>query len=217
ELSDERINALEKELAHVYNELTAKAEKLSALRQKTAQEAGDRIADELKFLSMPKARFAVAVTPLADFGPQGRDAVEFMFSANAGEDARPLAKIASGGELSRVMLALRCVMTGKEDAGTLIFDEIDAGVSGAAAEQIGRKLQSLSKSRQVLCVTHLPQIAALAATHLVVTKSEAAGRTFTAVERVGGENRVGELARLISGNVVTESAKEAAREMLGTK
>ncbi len=217
ELSDERINALEKTLARVYNELSGQAEELSALRQKTADEAQRRIEEELRFLNMPKAKFIIDVRPLADFGPQGRDEVEFLFSANVGEEPRPLAKIASGGELSRVMLALRSVMTGKGDADTLIFDEIDTGVSGSAAEQIGRKLQSLSESRQVLCVTHLPQIACLAANHLVITKKEAAGRTFTAVEPVDGEARAGELARLLSGNVVTPAAMEAAREMLRTK
>lgn len=217
ELSDERINALEKELANVYNEMTGLSEKLSALRLKTALEAAARIEEELRFLNMPKARFSIGVTELQDFGPDGRDCVEFMFSANAGEELRPLAKIASGGELSRVMLALRSVLTGTDDADTLIFDEIDTGVSGSAAEQIGRKLESLSKNRQVLCVTHLPQIAALAANHLVITKREENGRTFTSVEKAVGEARVGELARLLSGNVVTAAAKDAAREMLLAK
>ncbi len=213
EFSEKNAETLEKEYNNVYNDLVNNSLELSKLRKKAAQKAEKLIEKELKFLNMPKAKFEVSVSPKEEIGSNGADEVEFLLSANAGLAPRPLAKIASGGELSRVMLAIRSII--KDDAeGTLIFDEIDTGVSGSAAEQIGLKLRELASSKQVLCVTHLAQIACLAKNHYVISKDESGGATATTVTQVEGEERALEIARLISGNTITEAAIDAAKEML---
>ena len=144
----------------------------------------------------------------------GMDAVQFLMSANVGEELKPIHKIASGGELARIMLALKNVLAENEQVTTLIFDEVDTGVSGRAAQKVARKMSDVARTKQVLCVTHLPQIAAMADSHFCVEKGEADGRTFTAVQQLNDEQRCGELARLTSGDLLTPAALQGAAEML---
>jgi DNA repair protein RecN (Recombination protein N) len=175
---------------------------------------------------MGRARVIVDVTPTAGAGDgllvdgarltrTGIDRVEFLIAPNRGEEPRPLRKIASGGELSRALLALKRVLADQGPVGTYVFDEVDAGVGGAVAEVIGRAIADIARHRQVLCITHLPQIAALARTHYVVGKTESKGRTLATIRRAAGAERVDEIARMIGGIKVGEAARHAAREMLG--
>ena len=144
----------------------------------------------------------------------GMDAVRFLMTANVGEALKPMSKVASGGELARIMLAIKNVLAEQDQVGTLIFDEVDAGVSGRAAQKVAEKLRAVAKSKQVLCVTHLPQIAALANTHLLIAKSERNGRTFTQVTPLDTEGRKREIARIIGGAEITETTLKSAEEML---
>jgi DNA repair protein RecN (Recombination protein N) len=164
---------------------------------------------------MPGSAFSVDVTelPFEDWTTGGPDRVEFLFRPGTGEAARPLARIASGGEISRVMLALKGVLGEADSASILVFDEIDAGIGGATAVSVGRRLARLAESKQVLVVTHLPQVAAFATTHVVVQKVEESGRTLTKSRRVEGEERVSEIARMLSG-AVTDTSVAHARELL---
>jgi len=189
------------------------AQELSRLRREGARRFEQAVAQELSELAMPRARFEVKLTP-KPLDSDGVDAVEFLIAPNAGEPPRPLSKIASGGELSRVMLAIKSVLAGVEDVPTLVFDEIDIGIGGRTAGVVGQKLQSLSQQRQILCITHLPQIASRARAHLLIEKREAEGRTVTAVTPVEGEARVREIARMLGDT--GESALRHAREMLET-
>jgi len=189
------------------------AQELSRLRREGARRFEQAVAQELSELAMPRARFEVKLTP-KPLDSDGVDAVEFLIAPNAGEPPRPLSKIASGGELSRVMLAIKSVLAGVEDVPTLVFDEIDIGIGGRTAGVVGQKLQSLSQQRQILCITHLPQIASRARAHLLIEKREAEGRTVTAVTPVEGEARVREIARMLGDT--GDSALRHAREMLET-
>ncbi len=144
----------------------------------------------------------------------GLDAVRFLMSANVGESLKPMAKVASGGELARIMLAMKNVLAEQDAVPTLIFDEVDAGVSGRAAQKVAQKLSALSSSKQILCVTHLPQIAAMADTHLLIQKEVRSGRTYTSVTPLDREGRIGELSRIIGGAVITENTRKSAEEML---
>ena len=194
-----------------------KASALSALRKQAAIKLEKRILSELSQLDMPRVRFSVEFSgvPGADgLDQNGMDSVKFLMSANLGEALKPIQKVASGGELARIMLALKNVLAETDEIYTLIFDEIDAGVSGRAARRVGEKLLSVSRGKQVLCVTHLPQIAALADAHFQVEKGEQNGRTFTKVEKLAGDNRIAEIARLLSGDRVTEQSMKNAEEML---
>ena len=162
---------------------------------------------------MNRVRFAIEFTekePAAD----GCDVVRFLMSANAGEDLKPISKIASGGELARIMLALKNVLAEQESIGTLVFDEVDTGVSGRAAQKVAEKLAQVSRRKQVLCVTHLPQLAAMADTHFSVEKGERKGRTYTEVVRLDRERRKAELARITGGTKVTDALLESAGELL---
>jgi DNA repair protein RecN (Recombination protein N) len=172
------------------------------------------VREELLDLDMPHARVEARSEkiPLTE---EGGERMEFLISANPGEDPRPLARIASGGELSRVMLAIKAVLAQKDPVGTLVFDEIDAGVSGRAAGKIGRKLRRVAQGRQVICVTHLAQIAALAQRHLLIEKQTDGEATETRIRALGEDERVEELARMMGGDGVTQARREAAREMLG--
>jgi DNA repair protein RecN (Recombination protein N) len=163
---------------------------------------------------MDRARFSVAIRP-AEPTDTGLDQVEFFFSANLGEDERPLAKIASGGEISRVMLAIKTALAGRGGVPTLIFDEVDAGLSGRASMAVARKLAQLGQSYQVLVISHSPQIAGMADHHFRIEKTEQLGRVTTQVRRLEGTEREHEIARLISGDRVTEVALASARELLG--
>jgi DNA repair protein RecN (Recombination protein N) len=199
-----------------------RARALSKRRRAAALELRKRVQAELAQLAMEKTRFEVAFAP-ADAGTavepsqwteRGLESAEFLLSPNPGEELRPLARIASGGELSRIMLGLKTVV-GSDAAGlTLVFDEVDAGIGGRVAEVVGRKLRAVAARQQVLCVTHLPQIAALADHHIAVRKRVAAGRAVTIVEPLEGEARVEEVARMLGGEKITDTARQHAREML---
>ena len=191
------------------------ASALSKKRRTASRKLEAQVVRELKSLAMPNVRFEVQWTDISPGRARGIDHAEFLISANPGEEPRPLEKIASGGELSRVMLALRTVLVVDETPKTLVFDEVDAGVGGKAAETVGEKLRELSKRYQILCVTHLPQIAAVADHHYRIEKLVLDGRTMTRVEPLAGEARVDELVRMMSGSRVTDAARQHIREMLG--
>lgn len=184
---------------------------LSKLRREGARRFEQAVAGELNALALPRARFEVKLTP-KPLESDGADAVEFLIAPNPGEPPRPLSKIASGGELSRVMLAIKSVLAGVEDVPTLVFDEIDIGIGGRTAAVVGEKLHALSSQRQILCITHLPQIASRARLHLLIEKREAEGRTVVAVTSVEGDVRMREIARMLGDT--GESALRHAREML---
>lgn len=210
ELRAEELTALIKVLEA---EARAMAEAISSDRRKCAAEAADRVCETLSYLDMPGVKFEIQVQP-CELCADGADEVEFMIAANPGEPAVPLAKTASGGELSRVMLALKCVLSENDGIDTMIFDEVDAGISGKTSRKVGVKLGQLADSAQVLCVTHSAQIASLADCHLLISKSEIDGRTETSVRVVEGEERVGEIARILGGINVTETQRSAARELM---
>jgi len=163
---------------------------------------------------MPRVRFVCNFTEL-ELTPIGADAVAFYMSANAGEALKPMNKVASGGELARIMLAMKNVLAEKDRIDTLIFDEVDTGVSGRAAQKVAEKLRAVAAHKQVLCVTHLPQLAALANTHFLIAKAEREGRTYTTVTPLDLEGRKMELARIIGGTNITETTLKSAEEMLG--
>lgn len=217
EYSDERINKLSLQLEKQRQEVLSKANVLTDARRKAAAVLEERIASELRALSMPSVSFLVDITPIensAGFDSTGGDEVKFLMSANKGEKPGAISKIASGGELSRIMLAMKNVFSEKDEVETLVFDEIDTGVSGIAASRVGEKLAELSKRKQVLCVTHLPQIAAMADTHYVIEKAEREGRTFTSVTILDREGRKRELARLHGGDNITKNTLISAGEQL---
>jgi DNA repair protein RecN (Recombination protein N) len=217
----EKLEGLDREVAGRFKAYVDSARRLSALRTVRAPELERLLEKEIAHLGMKKAAFRAEVrtAPASMSDPssirdEGTDDVEFLISPNPGEELRPLRKIASGGELSRVMLALRSLGKGAEPAKTLVFDEIDAGIGGRTAEAVAEKLKSLARRHQVLCITHLPRIAASAAHHFRVEKSVERSRTFTTVQELGPEDRVEEIARLISGTRVTEASLQSAREMI---
>lgn len=182
-------------------------------RQAAALELSQRILSELAQLDMPRVQFQCSFTEL-ELSSNGADAVAFYMSANAGEAPKPMSKVASGGELARIMLAMKNVLAEQDRVATLIFDEVDTGVSGRAAQKVAQKLRSVARTKQVLCVTHLPQLAALATTHLLIAKSERGGRTYTSIEPLDLEGRKRELARIIGGATITETTLKSAEEML---
>lgn len=182
-------------------------------RQQAAKALSQRILTELTQLDMPRVQFSCNFTEI-DLTGSGADGVAFYMSANAGEALKPLSKVASGGELARIMLAMKNVLAEKDQVQTLIFDEVDTGVSGRAAQKVAEKLRSVAKHKQVLCVTHLPQLAALATTHLLIAKQERNGRTYTSVTPLDREGRKRELARIIGGTNITEITLQSAEEML---
>lgn len=189
------------------------AKKLQELRKKTAVKFADRVKQEMSFLNMPNVELVPQFEEV-EFYSKGIDKVELLISANPGETPRPVAKIASGGELSRMMLAIKTVLASTDSVDTLIFDEVDTGISGSAAEKVGLKLREVSKSSQVLCVTHQAQIAALADYHYLIRKQIEQGRTFTEVMPLDHEGRKNELARIIGGVNITEAALSHAESML---
>lgn len=213
EYSSDTLERLEKERAKLEKACRAEAEKLTAARKKAAGELAGRVEGELKELSMPSVRFETELLP-AKLGPEGADSVCFLMSANAGEKPGHIARIASGGELSRIMLALKNVFGANDGIPTAVFDEIDTGVSGIAASRVAEKLADIGQSKQVLCISHLPQIAAMASSQYRIEKTERAGRTYTTVELLDGEGRARELARLIGGDNITETTLQAARESM---
>ncbi len=216
QFSEDRIVRLDKELEKALEKAREQGKFLSTKRQKAADKLAKRIQSELKELDMPKVRFQVEFAPKDTpdgMDATGMDTVRFLMSANVGEDLKPINKIASGGELSRIMLALKNVLAETEQVTTLIFDEVDTGVSGRAAGKVAQKLFQVSNAKQVLCVTHLPQIAAMGDVHFSVEKGEQDGRTYTQVERLERPRRKEELARL-SGGGVTAVMLDGAEELL---
>ncbi len=212
--SAETLDVLNKEKQRLSKLLTAAAAELTASRKRAGELLERQLSAQLSFLDMPNTGFKVQIEPTSSFTPKGVDAVEFLLSANLGESLRPLLKIASGGELSRIMLAMKTVLTLEEDAQTLIFDEIDTGVSGKAAEKIARKLKDISSDKQVIVVTHLAQIAAYADVHYLISKSVAENRTFTSVSPLDPAGRTAELARIMGGINPTAATIAAARDLL---
>jgi len=194
-------------------EVSEKAEKLSELRKNAAEKLMDKIAEELKFLDMPNVKIVFEQTK-GKLTSMGMDTMEMLISVNPGEPLKPIAKIASGGELSRIMLAIKNVIAEKEDIPTMIFDEVDTGVSGRAAQKIGVKLRQVSKSRQVLCVTHLSQIAVMADNHLLIEKTNHDDSTYTNVYRLDHDQRVSEIARILGGEHITQTTLDNAAEQL---
>lgn len=215
---DKEIAALEKELMKLEKDMCDRARQLSENRMKTAATLEKAMAVELSSLAFNQARFQMAwkdVEPLPEtMKSTGWERGEFFFSANPGEPAKPLAKIASGGELSRLMLAMKCLLARKDMVETVIFDEVDAGIGGEAAEAVARKIQELSAHHQVFCITHLPQIAARGTLHFQVSKTVGDGRTQSAVVRLSSEARVQELVRMLAGDSATEQTQAWAEELL---
>ncbi len=217
EYSSDRIEKLRRELSARASEAVKAAEALSGARRTAAAVLEARVVDELKYLSMPSVRFVVELQPVdapEGFISTGADRVRFLISANAGEEPGRIAKIASGGELSRIMLAMKSVFAEKDAVPSLVFDEIDTGVSGIAAQRVGEKIGQLSRSKQIICITHLPQIAAMADTHFAISKSERGGRTYTSVTELDRQGRLRELARLRDGEVITDTALLGAEAQL---
>ena len=213
EFADDHLERLKKKLHKAEKTAWDAAVALRENRKQTAVAMSERILTELAQLDMPRVQFSCEFTELELTG-NGADAVAFYMSANAGEALKPLSKVASGGELARIMLAMKNVLAERDQIATLIFDEVDTGVSGRAAQRVAEKLRSVAAHKQVLCVTHLPQLAALANTHLLIAKSERDGRTYTSVTPLDIEGRKRELARIIGGTNITETTLKSAEEML---
>lgn len=213
ETGAQRLDELYDRQAALYDKAKALADALTQTRLEAFERFNAQITDALRFLNMPGIRFTLSHKkgPLAG---SGQDSVEFNISTNPGEEPKPLAKIASGGELSRIMLAVKSALADKDDIGTVIYDEIDTGVSGLAAGRISEKLKQTAQGRQVICITHTAQIAAQADNHLLIRKNVSEDRTYTEIDALSGEGRVQELARMISGDKITELALANAREML---
>ena len=213
EFADDMLERLKKKLSKAEREAWDAAYDLRKNRQQTATVLSQRILTELAQLDMPRVQFSCEFTEL-ELTANGADAVAFYMSANAGEALKPMSKVASGGELARIMLAMKNVLAEQDKVNTLVFDEVDTGVSGRAAQKVAEKLRSVARNKQVLCVTHLPQIAALGDTHMLIAKSERDGRTFTTVTPLDTDGRKQELARIIGGANITENTLKSAEEML---
>jgi DNA repair protein RecN (Recombination protein N) len=220
EQSEARLQELERTLEAFGADLLRRAEKLSAARKRAGQSLQQAVLAELQELGMARAAFEVRVTSDAAgetaLGPHGADAIEFLISPNPGEAVKPLHRIASGGELSRVMLAIRTILAAADRTPTVIFDEVDAGIGGSMGEVVGRKLLAVSRRHQVLCVTHLPQIACFGDQHLLVQKRNLADRTETTVRALGADDRPREVARMLGGpsRSATATALDHAGELL---
>ena len=211
--SDKRIEELEEQLELSQERLIEKADKLSQSRIKAAKDFEKKVCEILNYLNMPDVKFVVDFKT-SKYTKLGCDDVQFLISANAGENAKPLSKIASGGELSRVMLAIQNVLLDKNDVDTLIFDEIDTGISGRAADKVGNVLKAVASKHQVICITHLAQIALGADTHFLIEKTTEGGRTFTNLTKLDYEGRIREIARIMSGTEMTENLYNSAKELL---
>ncbi len=216
EMNDKSRVELEEKLSLAEERLVLKGKALTESRKKAAKEICERICAELSFLDFENAVFTAEIEK-GRYTKNGADVTEFLISANVGEEPKPLSKIASGGELSRIMLAIRKVLSLRDDVGTLIFDEIDTGISGRAAGKVATSLSSVAEQRQVICVTHLAQIASAANNHLLINKSSDGVRTYTTVTPLDHSARVREIARIISGSEYTENLLNTAEEMLNNK
>ena len=220
--ADGRIGELEREEAVLRGKLTEQAAALTRVRREAAEALSAAVRESLAFLDMPKVRFEAAVRAASDLGPFGRDEVEFLLSANPGEPVGPMVRIASGGELSRITLAIRSVLNERYGVPTSIYDEVDTGISGRTARKVGIKLaeiarRSAGQGTQVICVTHSAQVASLADAHYLIEKSETDGRAETTIRRLDEDERVDEIARILGGLDVTLSQREAARELIAER
>ena len=217
ENNEELIESIKAKIKTIEASLTEKCRQMNSLRAEAAERLAEGIMKELAELEMPKTVFKVAVNSVPELGftADGTDQVEFLISPNPGEPLKPLSKIASGGEMSRVMLAVKAMLADMDSIPTLIFDEIDTGVSGKAASSVGEKLKTLAHKHQVLCITHHAQIASLAHHHILITKKIQGERTVTMVHQLKGQDREDEITRLLSGEHATDAAKKLARELLG--
>ena len=213
EFADDHIERLKTKCEKAKAEAVKAAEALRQNRKTAAVSLSEKILSELSQLDMPKVQFRCSFSEI-ELSANGADLVAFYMSANAGESLKPLSKVASGGELARIMLAMKNVLAEQDKVQTLIFDEVDTGVSGRAAQKVAQKLRSVAKTKQVLCVTHLPQLAAMGQTHLLIAKEERGGRTYTTVTPLDMEGRKRELARIIGGASITETTLKSAEEML---
>lgn len=211
--SDKETECLKKELDTALSEREKLADILTEKRTKKSIELSNKICSELNDLDMSKVRFAVDIKK-GEYTKNGCDDVEFLISVNAGEPLKPLSKIASGGEMSRIMLAIKSIFADTDPVDTLIFDEIDTGVSGRAAQKIAEKINKIALNKQVLCITHLAQIAAMADTHFLIEKNVENEKTYTSVRKLDGKNRQNELARIIGGAKITDTTISAAAEMI---
>lgn len=211
--ADKRAEELEQELQKAKEQLVLSGEKLTESRKAAAEKLSKKVCEVLHYLNMAGVVFVTDISA-GRYTANGCDSVEFLISANLGEDVKPLHKIASGGELSRVMLAIKSALLDKEGVGTVIFDEIDSGISGYAADKVGTKLREVAGKCQVICITHLAQIAALADNHLLIEKSTENGRTKTHVTSLDRESRIREIARIMSGKEITENIYNSAKELL---
>lgn len=214
ENADERIEELEDRLSALEKSAKELSDRLRTSRKAGALELSGRVRDTLAFLDMPKVRFEVSVKPTEDFTAFGCDKVEFLISTNQGEPLAPMHKIASGGELARIMLSLKNVLNECDGVSTVIFDEIDTGISGKTSRKVGIKLKEIAKNSQVLCVTHSAQIASIAHNHLKIYKTETHGRVSTALMALDREGRVEEISRILGGIEITEAVRSAAEEMI---
>lgn len=211
--SEENLEALKEKRKEVLLTAQKQAEKLSLCRKETAKKFEENVMEELRFLDMPSVEFNVQFSEV-ELCENGIDSIEFLISANVGEPPKPIAKIASGGELSRIMLALKNVLSDKDQIGTMIFDEVDTGVSGRAATKVAQKLKQVSSGRQVICVTHLAQLAVLADNHYLIEKTAKDGKTYTNVTPLDFDGRKYEIARITGGGEITETQLKNAEEML---
>jgi DNA repair protein RecN (Recombination protein N) len=219
--ADELIGTLEAEERALAKRMTVKAETLTRIRQLAAEALSGAVQEALAFLDMPKVRFSVSVSPAEAFAPDGMDDVEFLIATNPGEPLQPMIRIASGGELSRIMLAVRSVLNERYGVPTAIYDEVDAGVSGRTSRKVGIKLATIAGETQVICVTHSAQIASLADAHYVIEKKETVAggetRAETKVRRIEEVDRVEEIARILGGLDVTDAQRAAARELISER
>ena len=214
EMSDDTILRLQNQLREKIKVTKTLSARVTESRKQASESFRDRIVGELRQLDMPKVQFQIELSPLPRLDETGGDACRFMMSANVGEELRQMNRVASGGELARIMLAMKNVLSEKDHISTMIFDEVDTGVSGRAAQKVAEKLHAVAVGKQVLCVTHLPQIAAMADTHFLISKAEKNGRTYTSVLPLDLEGRKGEIARLIGGAKITDNTLKSAEEML---
>ncbi len=214
EHADDRLIDLAEDLKAKENEADRLAAVLTEKRRKAAKGLTASVTETLTFLDMPKVRFEVGIRPATDFLPNGKDEIEFLIATNSGEPLMPMAKIASGGELARIMLSLKNVLNTCDGVDTVIFDEIDTGISGKTSRKVGIKLKEIGRDSQVLCVTHSAQIASLADHHLYISKREVDGRTQTALRELDEAGRIEEVARILGGIEITEVQRSAAREMI---
>ncbi len=213
EMSGERIEELSAEFESYKTKAIALAKELSVKRKECAVNFAEKVKENLKFLNMPNVDFSVQLERCNLYNG-GCDKIQFMVSANSGEAPKPMSKIASGGELSRIMLAIKAILSKDAGIDTMIFDEIDTGISGEAANKVGKKIKELSSHTQVLCITHLAQIAAMANNHLFINKQTSSEKTYTSVETLDTNGRIDELARIIGGDEITDTKRTMAKEML---